>query len=293
MKSTKINWRGLYEFKSVFLTVVGLFFVLLALSGFMIPNHFLDGGVIGISLLIHEIFHIKVSLLLILGNLPFIFIGYFFISKELAIRSGVAIVILAIFLESICIPPITTNKLLISVFGGAFLGVGLGLIIRAGTAIDGTEILVVLTRRVVALSMSEVIMIINFTIFSIAAFKLGIETAMFSMITYFCAAKMITYVVEGIDQYTSLTVISSKSEEIKQSIIRKHRKGISIYKGERGFLPGAEEVKHECDFIVTVVTRLELLPIKKTILQIDPDAFIYVQNINEANGGVLKKANNH
>lgn len=259
----------------------------------MIPNHFLDGGIIGISLLTHEILHYNLSLLLILGNLVFVILAFKKVSKEVAIRSTIAILLLAGGLEFCAFEPVTTNKLLTAIFGGAILGTGIGLVIRGGGALDGTEILVVLTRRRIGLSMSEVIMIINTVLFLTAAVYLGIETAMYSIITYFTATKMIDYVVDGIDAFTALTVISGESEKVKEIIVERFGKGITVYKGQRGFLPGQIDVSADCDIIVTVVTRLELLHIKKAVIQADPTAFLFVQTIKEASGGVLSKSVHH
>lgn len=278
---------------SYFQLLAGVALAVLALKGFMIPNHFLDGGVIGIALLTHEIMHYNISLLLILGNAAFIYLAYRKLSLEVAVRSSIAILLLAPGLELLEFEPVTSNKLLIAIFGGAILGTGIGLVIRGGGALDGTEILVVLTRRRVGLSMSEVIMIINTILFLTAAIYLGIETAMFSIITYFTATKMIDYVVDGIDAFTALTVISGESEKVKKIIVEQFGKGITVYKGKRGFLPGQMHISADCDIIVTVVTRLELLHIKKAVVQADPTAFVYVQSIKEASGGVLSKSIHH
>jgi uncharacterized membrane-anchored protein YitT (DUF2179 family) len=273
--------------------LAGVILIVFAIKGFMIPNKFIDGGIIGVSLLVHELYHINLSLCLIIGNIGFFFIAYRKISKHLAIRSGIALIFLSAGLEFIQIPVVTTDTILISIFGGVILGTGIGLIMRIGGAIDGTEILAALTKKRIGLSMSEIIIIINTTLFLIIAIKLGTEIAMFSIITFFTAAKMIDYVVEGIEQFTALTVISCKSEKIKDIIVRDFQKGITVYKGERGFLPGKMEIKNDCDIIVTVVTRLELLNIKKAILAEDPNAFLYVHSIKEASGGILKKFHSH
>jgi uncharacterized membrane-anchored protein YitT (DUF2179 family) len=291
--NTKIHWSSIYTFQTFVQLILGVGLTVFALKGFMIPNHFLDGGVIGISLLSHELFHFNLSMCLIIGNLGFLVLAYRQVSKEVAIRSFIAVVLLAIGLELVHINEITSDKLLISIFGGVILGTGAGLVIRSGGAVDGTEILVVLTRRRIGLSMSEVLIIINTTIFLIAAIKFGIETAMFSIITYFAAAKMIDYVVDGVEQFNTLTIISGKSDLIKEIIINYFQKGITVYKGERGYLPGMINNHKDCDIIVTVVTRLELLNIKNAIASADPEAFMFVQNIKEASGGILKRQSRH
>lgn len=293
ISSHKIDWLKLYTPFSFLKMLIGVALTLLALKGFMIPNHFIDGGVIGISILVHEIFHINISLVLLLANAIFVYLAFKYVSREVGIKTIITIVILAIGLEFIPITPITSDKLLIAIFGGAIIGIGIGMVIRTGGMIDGTEILAVLTRRRVGLTMSEVILLINAVIFSVAAIEFGIETAMYSFITYFTATKAIDYVVDGIEEYTALTIISGKNEEVKDIIVNQFGKGITVYKGERGYLPGAFDIRHDCDVIVTIVTRLELLNLKSAITDTDPNAFMYVNSIKEASGGVIKKKVNH
>ncbi|MBI3235859.1 MAG: YitT family protein [Bacteroidetes bacterium] len=254
----------------------------------MIPNHFLDGGVTGVSLFFHELFHINLSLLLIVFNLPFIYLAYRKISPDIAIKSIMAIILLSVGLEYIHIPAVTSDKLLISIFGGAIIGVGMGLVIRAGAVIDGMEIVAVMTTKKIGITISEVIVSLNTVLFLIAANKFGIEIGMYAIITYFTAVKAADYIVDGVEEYTALTIIASQSEEIKSIIVNDYKKGITVYKGERGFLPGSFESKKDCDIIVTIVTRLELLSIKNAIKEVDDTAFMYVSSIKEASGGIIK-----
>lgn len=291
--SLPIQWKSLYNLSTFIQMTIGVGLALLALKGFMIPNHFIDGGAIGISILIHEVYGVNISLLLLLTNAVFIFLAYRYVSKEVAVKAIITIVFLAIGLEIINVTPITTDKLLIAIFGGALIGIGIGMVIRTGGMIDGTEILAVLTRRRIGITMSEVILLINGLIFATVALKLGIETAMYSFITYFTATKAIDYVVDGIEENTALTIISSKNEEVKSAIVNQFGKGITVYKGERGYLPGSFDIKSDCDVIVTIVTRLELLSIKSAIEAIDPYVFMYVNSIKETSGGVVKPKHSH
>lgn len=292
-KADKIHWIDLYTPASFLQMLAGVALALFALKGFMIPNHFIDGGVIGISILAHEIYHFSVSVILLLSNAIFIWFAYRYVSKDVAIRSLITIALLAIGLELIPVTPVTTDRVLTAFFGGALIGVGIGLVIRTGAMIDGTEILAVLTRRRVGLTMSEVILLINAGIFSVAAINLGIETVMYSFITYFTATKAIDYVVDGIEEYTALTVISSKSDDVKDAIVNQFNKAITVYKGERGYLPGSFDVKNDCDVIVTIVTRLEILALKNAIAKIDPAAFMYVNSIKETSGGLINRKSAH
>ena len=287
-----IDWKVIFAWHNILYLLFGVGFAIFALKGFMVPNHFLDGGVTGISILLHEVTHINLNILLIVINLPFIYIGYKKIGKTFAVQACIAIFLLAIGLM-IPITPVTSDKLLIALFGGFFIGLGMGLIIRGGGVIDGAEIIAVYTTKKIGLTISELIMIMNSFIFLSAAYKFGVETAMYSIITYFTAMKTVDYVVDGIEEYTALNIIASQSEEIKTMIVNELRKGISVYKGERGYLPGAFDIKNDCDIILTIVTRLEVLRIKEAVLLIDPAAFMFVQSIKEVKGGVIKHKSGH
>ena len=174
------------------------------------------------------------------------------------------------------------------------MGAGVGLVLRCGGVIDGAEVIAVFTKRKTGFSSNEIIMLFNAIIFTIAATQFGLETAMYSLITFFTATRAADYVVDGIEQYTTMNIISSHEEEIKNLLVNGFGKGITVYKGERGYLPGSFDVKTNCDIIVTVVTRLEIHQIQEAIKNIDPKAFVYIQNIKEATGGILKlKKHNH
>ncbi len=259
----------------------------------MLPNHFLDGGVTGISILIHEFFHVEVSVPLVLINLPFIYLGYKKIGKNFALHSLIAILFLAIFLHFIQVPTITNDRILIAVFGGVFIGLGIGFVIRGGGILDGLEVIAEFTNKRFGITTAEIIMTINTLIFLIAAYKFGIEKAMYSILTYFTAMRVSDYVVDGFEEYTALTVISSEFDEVKALIVNDYNKAISVYKGERGYLPGNFDVSHECDIILTIVTRLEIHKIKQAITALDPAAFIYIQSIKEVDGGQIKKIRSH
>ncbi|MBX2935437.1 MAG: YitT family protein [Ferruginibacter sp.] len=294
IKTDKVEWKQVWSIKNLLHIIIGSGLAVLAMKGFMIPNKFLDGGVTGISILVHEIFHINISILVITLNLFFVYLGYKNIGKTFAVQTSIAVLILSAGLLFIDINPITKQPLLIAIFGGIFMGAGVGLVIRGGGVIDGAEVIAVFTRRKTGFSNSEIIMLINCIIFGIAASQFGIETAMYSIITYFTATKATDYVVDGIEQYTAMNIISSKPDEIKNFLVNELGKGITVYKGERGYLPGSFDVRTESDIIVTIVTRLEIKQIQDALTLIDPKAFIYVQSIKEATGGILKaKAHAH
>ena len=283
-----VDWKKVWSPNSLLLILLGTGLAVLAMKGFMIPNRFLDGGITGISILLHEIFHINISFLVIILNVLFVYLGYKRIGKTFAVQTTIAVLLLSLGLLFIDINPITHDKLLIAIFGGILMGTGVGLVIRGGGVIDGAEVIAVFTGRKTGFSNSEIILLINTMIFAVAAFQFGIETAMYSIITYFTATRAINYVVDGIEEFTAMNIISSQPEEIKSLLVNELGKGITIYKGEKGYLPGSFEVKTAADIIVTIVTRLEIKQIHDAVMKIDPKAFIYVQSIKEAAGGILK-----
>jgi len=283
-----VEWKHVLNPKNILQIIAGTGLAVIAMKGFMIPNRFLDGGVTGISILLHEIFHFDISLLAIILNIPFVYLGYKRIGKTFAVQTIIAIVILSLGLIFINIAPITNDKLLIAIFGGILIGTGIGFVIRAGGVVDGVEVIAVFTKRKIAFSNSEIIMAINTVIFAVAAIQFGIETAMYSIITYFTATRATDYVVDGIEEYTAMNIISSQQEEVKSLLVNDLGKGITVYKGERGYLPGSFDIKTDCEIIVTIVTRLEIKQIQDALATIDPNAFVYVQSIKEASGGILK-----
>ncbi|TDE53081.1 YitT family protein [Flavobacterium sp. GT3P67] len=288
-----IDWKEIFHPKNIILNLVGVVFITLALKGFMIPNKFLDGGIIGISILIHEITHLPFGILVLGLNIPFLLLGKRLLGKTFAIQSLMTFLLLAASMTFIHIDAVTTDRLLIALFGGCLIGIGMGLCIRSGSTADGVEILALLTTRKIGLNVSEVIFGMNTLLFLAAAWSFGIGTALYSIVTYFSAIKSLDYIAHGLEQYTSLHIISSKSEIIKSLIVKKFGKGITIIKGERGYLPDTFDLKTDCDIIVTVVTRLELLRIKDEIRKLDPNAFMYIQYIKEASGGILRNKQKH
>jgi len=287
-QSDLIIWANVWNIKNLLQIIIGAGMAVFAMKGFMIPNKFMDGGVTGISILLHEISHINISVFIGLFNLPFIFLGYKQIGKTFAVQTSVAVVLLTLGLLFVNIEPVTTDKLLIAIFGGILIGTGVGLVIRSGGVIDGAEVIAVFTRRRIGFSNSEVIMIFNTFIFAGAAFHFGLETAMYSLITYYAATRATDYIVDGIEQYTAINIISSQQDKVKDLLVNEMGKGITVYKGERGYLPGSFNIKTDCEIIVTIVTRLEIGQIEEAVVGIDPKAFIYSQSINEATGGILK-----
>lgn len=270
-------------------SVAGILFCGFALKGFLVPNQFFDGGVTGISLLIHELYHFNIAYVIIIANLPLIIMGAFQINTAFAIRTFAAVVGLGLCLLFIPYPQITSDKLLVSIFGGVFMGIGVGLAMRGGCALDGIEVLALYTGKRISFTISEIILGINIIIFLIAAIELGLPTALYSILTYYTASKTISFVIEGLEEYTGVTIISGESDPIKEKLVKDLGRGITVYKGERGFLKDSFEISQDCDIVFTVVTRLEVRRLKNMVHSIDPNAFVFTSTIKEAAGGVLKR----
>ena len=277
--------RGIKDTLFILLGVTAAGF---GLKGFLLPNRFLDGGVMGISLLVNILSEIDLSLLVVLINLPFVVIGYTQISKKFALKTLVAISLLSLTLAFIEFPIITSDKLLIAVFGGFFLGVGIGLSIRGGSVIDGTEVLAIYSSRKTTLTVGDVILGFNILIFSTAAYIINIETALYAILTYLVASKSVDFVVHGIEEYTSVIIVSEKSEEVKDAIVNKLGRGVTILKGKSGFGKKGHR-STDVDVIYSVVTRLELQRLKTLITKIDHDAFVVENSVNDIKGGMIKK----
>ncbi|HEY2727994.1 MAG TPA: YitT family protein, partial [Parafilimonas sp.] len=239
--------------EDVILILIGILISSFALKSFLVPNSFFDGGISGVSLLIHKIFNFNLAYVVLIANLPFIFLARKIIGNPFAIKTAICIVLLSLCLYFIPFHPVLkTDNILVSIFGGFFLGIGNGLILRAGCTLDGIDIFALYTRRRTSFTTTEIVFVINFIIFLIAAIRFDIKISMYSMITYFTASKTVDYVVEGIEAYTGVTIISGKSEILKSKLVNELGRGITIYKGERGYLPGNFEVHNDTDIIFTV-----------------------------------------
>jgi uncharacterized membrane-anchored protein YitT (DUF2179 family) len=274
-------------FKDIIFITIGIFSAAFGFKGFLLTNHFIDGGATGISLLISAITHIPLYVLLVLINIPFIILGYKIIGKLFAIKTLLAICGLALVVGTISFPNITQDNLLVAVFGGFFLGAGIGLAMRGGAVIDGTEVLAIFLSKKFGTTIGDIIIVINIIIFSAAAYFLSIEIALYSMITYLVASKTLDFIIEGIEEYTGVTIISTESEAIRQMIIDSLGRGVTVYNGKGGF--GKMGETRNIDIIYTVITRLELMRLNDEIVNIDADAFIVMSSIKDTKGGMIKK----
>lgn len=271
--------------KEFFLIILGISLAGFGLKSFLIPNGFIDGGITGISLLISFLTPISVSILIFILNIPFMILASKHMGKNFAIKTFLAVLGLSLCLLFIRYPVITSDKLLVAVFGGFLLGAGVGLAVRGGSVLDGTEVLSVYLNKKTGWSIGEIIFVINLIIFSFAAVLLGIEAALYSILTYLVASKTIDFFVQGIEEYIGITTISKKSDEIKKKLIHDFGKGVTIFTGKRGL----DDSKQEIDILFTFVTRLEANKIKQEIILIDPEAVIIEQGIKDVRGGIIKK----
>ena len=258
------------------------------LKGFLLPNSFIDGGAMGISLLISETSGISLSILIVAVNIPFLILGYSQIGKQFAIKSIAAIIGLALVVHFVPYPLITSDKLLIAVFGGFFLGAGIGMAIRGGSVIDGTEVVAIHLSKKTGLTIGDIVLIFNVVIFSFGAYILSIEVALYAMLTYLSASKTINFVLEGVEEYTGITIISNSSDEIRLMITEKLGRGVTIYSGKRGYGKRGDSLS-QIDIVYTVITRLEIAGLRREIDKIDPDAFITMNSIKDTKGGMIKK----
>lgn len=293
MSNTVKHHGPLFVLSDIVYLILGVLAASFALKSFLVPNHFLDGGVTGISLLIHEVTHVNLGLMLILLNIPFIILSLYLVGKNFAIRSGLTIVLIALTLHFIPFPELTHDKLLVAIFGGFFLGVGIGLSMRGGGTFDGMEVLALFTFKKSSFSITEIILAMNVVIFAIAALFMKLETALYAMLTYFIASQTTKYVIEGIEAYTGVTIISANSDAVKKALVLSLNRGITIYKGERGFMKDSFEQSAEVDIVFTIVTRLEVRRIKNIVNAIDPKAFIFTHTVREPQGGIVKEIVKH
>ena len=270
------------------LITAGIFSAAFGLESFLLPNKFIDGGATGISLLISNVTTLPLPLLLIFINIPFIIIGAKNISHTFAIKTAIGIVGLALVVAFVPFPILTKDKLLVAIFGGFFLGAGIGLSVRGGGVIDGTEVLAIFLGKRSGLSIGDIILIFNIIIFSAAAYVLSLEQALYSILTYLSASKTVDFLIEGIEEYTGVTIISPKHDEIRKMIVEVMGRGVTVYKGRRGF-GRRGETTGDMDIVYTVITRLEISRLNTEIEKIDPHAFVVMSSVKDTRGGMIKK----
>ncbi|WP_370391720.1 YitT family protein [uncultured Winogradskyella sp.] len=265
---------------------LGVILASIGLKAFLLPNGFLDGGVTGIALLVKTFVDIKISYLLILFSVPFLILGFYTVSKRIVIKSMVSILALALFIHFENFETITDDKLLISIFGGLFLGAGIGIAIRNGSVLDGSEILGVYINDRFGISIGQVILIFNVLLFSITAYVISTEIALYSILTYIVTAKVTDLTIEGFEDFIGVTIISKDYLKIKKAIMEELGAGLTTYKGTKGY--GSTGKQEDFDIIHTIINRIDLKKMHRLIDEIDDKAFIIEFDVNNVKGGVLR-----
>jgi len=281
-KHRKLSKKAILK-RFIFITL-GAILMAVALELFLVPNGVIDGGVTGVSIILAHLTGWKLGLFIFVLNVPFIILGYKQLGKTFTISALYGILVLSIF-TAIFTPwqVFTSDLLLATVFGGILLGIGVGLVIRNGGALDGTEILAILISSKSSLSVGQIVMFINVFILGSAGFVFGWNNAMYSLMAYFIAFKMIDVVVEGLEQSRSAWIISDHEQEIGEALLQRLGRGVTYLNGEGGYKSEDKRV------IFTVITRLEEAELKTIVEEIDPQAFLALGDIAEVRGGRFKK----
>jgi uncharacterized membrane-anchored protein YitT (DUF2179 family) len=272
------------EALNALLITAGVFSAGMGLKGFLFSSRFIDGGVTGISMLLSVVTPLPLSIWLPLVNLPFIVLGYRHLGRAFAVRSVVAIAALAIVLATVHFPDVTHDLLLTAVFGGAFLGAGIGLAVRGGAVLDGTEIAALLIgKRSPVLKVGDVILGFNVLLFLTAMTVLGTEKALYSMLTYVSAARTLDFILHGIEEFTAMTIMSSAPQAIRTAILEEMGRGVTIYKA-RGGMTGEDR-----EILYCVVTRLEIGRVLRIVEASDASAFVVQHPLADVRGGMVHR----
>jgi uncharacterized membrane-anchored protein YitT (DUF2179 family) len=267
---------------NVLLIALGILSAGLGIKGFLLPGGFIDGGVTGVSMLASALSGIALPVFILIFNAPFVVVGFFLVSRAFALRSVLAIGGFAACLAFFPYPNVTEDKLLAAIFGGFFVGAGIGLAIRGGAVLDGTEVLALLLSRNIGVTVGDVIFGLNVVIFSVAAIFLGVEVALYSMLAYFSASRTIDFLLYGIEEYNAVIIVSPEHQRIKTAILGELNRGVTAYQGSGG------ATRTEQEILLCVVTRLEIARVKNLVREIDETAFVVVHHVSDASGGILK-----
>ena len=276
--------RGTPELVNIVLIVLGVLSANMGLHGFLLSSNFIDGGVTGVSMLMSKVTGTTLSVWLPVFNLPFIGLGFRQIGGGFALRSALAIGGLSLAVALIPFPDVTHDRVLNAVFGGFFLGAGIGLAVRGGAVLDGTEIAALLiSKRSHLLKVGDVILLFNVCLFLFAMTLLGVEEALYSILTYVAAARTLDFVIHGIEEFTAITIVSRMSGEIGARILADLGRGVTVYKG-RGGLSGEDQ-----EILFCVVTRLEIGKVKGIVRKLDDGAFVTTHALGDVDGGMVKR----
>ncbi len=258
------------------------------LGAFLLPNSFIDGGIVGISLLIAETSHVSLAALIAVLNLPFVYMGYRMIGTSFAVKTCISILALSAALAFIPFPSVTNDKLLVAVFGGIFLGLGIGFTMRGGGVLDGSEVLAVALSKRFGLTVGDFILGLNILIFSVAALILTVETALYAGLTYFSTSRMVDFVVEGVEEFVGVTIISPKVNDVRLMIVNTMGSGVTMYSARGGY-HSVTSSQNITEALFTVITRLELNKLYAALDTIDPEAFVTITSIKDTRGGRVRR----
>lgn len=272
------------EFINFILITAGIFCAAMGIRGFLVSSNFIDGGVTGVSMLLSKTTPWSLAIWLPIVNFPFILIAYSTLGKAFAIRSVLAISGLSAAVAYFPFPDVTPDLVLTAIFGGFFIGAGIGLAIRGHAVLDGTEIAALLiSRRKGALKVGDVILAFNIVLFVVAIAFLGVEPALYSILTYITAARTLNFVLYGLEEFTAITIISSRSSEIREQITQSLGRGVTIIKGSGGLSRDEKEI------LYCVVTRLEIDKVKTISKGLDPQVFITMHALADVEGGTVRR----
>lgn len=266
------------------LILAGVLSAGMGLKGFLFSSHFIDGGVTGISMLLSKATPVPLSVWLPIVNLPFVLLGYRQLGRAFAIRSTLAIVALSLVVAYVAFPDVTPDSLLTAIFGGVFIGAGIGLSVRGGAVLDGTEIAALLIgKRSAVLKVGDVILAFNVVLFLVAMSLLGVEPALYSILTYVAASRTLDFILHGIEEFTAITIMSGAPEPIREAILGEMGRGVTVYRA-RGGKSGDER-----EILYCVVTRLEIGRVMRIIDTFDSSAFVVQHPLADVRGGVVHR----
>lgn len=279
-----MNRSLFFEFAQIGIAVI---LASIGLKAFLLPNGFLDGGVTGIAILISELFTVELSYTLPIITIPFFVIGWFTVSRKILIKSIFSVLLLAVVIHFENFQSITDDKLIISIFGGLFLGAGIGLAIKNGSVLDGSEIFGIYINEKWGISIGRVILAFNIILFGATAFLLSIEVALYSILTYIVTAKAIDFTIEGFEDHVGLMIVSEQAPALREAFTENLGIGMTVYTGSKGF--GRRGEKENVEIIHSVINRIDIRRVQRLIDQLDPNAFVIEFDVNNVKGGILRK----
>ena len=280
----RIQWSYIFELLQISFAIL---LASIGLKAFLLPNGFLDGGVTGISILISQMLEIELSIILPIISLPFFILGWFTISKRILAKSILSVIILALTIHFENFEAITEDKLLIAIFGGLFLGSGIGLAIKNGSVLDGSEILGIYLHEKTGISIGAIILWFNILLFILTGVLFSLELAMYSVLTFLVTGKTIDLILEGFEDYLGLMIVTSKSSHMQQELLHKLGQGMTIYQGIKGY--GSRGENKNSEIIHTVINRIDSKKAYRIVNTVDKDAFVIEFDVNSVKGGVLRK----